>query len=67
MDLAKVAGMASEEARQAALRMDQMEQQWLAWGGKRLRGGATLTAAWTAGGDPSSPGGAAHPDGTLPT
>ena len=31
-NLAKVAGMASDEAQQAALRMDSMEHEWLVWG-----------------------------------
>ena len=31
-NLAKVASMASDEAQQATLRMDQMEHEWLAWG-----------------------------------
>ena len=31
-NLAQVAGMASDEAQQVTLRMDQMEHEWLAWG-----------------------------------
>ena len=37
-NLAKVASMASEEAQQAALRMDQMEHEWLLWGGAGSEG-----------------------------
>ena len=37
-NLANVASMASDEAQQATLRMDQMEHEWLAWGEGGPRG-----------------------------
>ena len=38
-NMAEIASMACDEAQQAALRMDRMEQEWLSWGDTAPEGG----------------------------
>ena len=59
-DLARVASMASDEAQQATLRMDNMEHEWLLWDDGLPERGTSSTAVRT-------DWGAAHTDGAHPT